>query len=170
METVMNDIAGFILGEKPDSLGRPIDQFLAYNHFWLEHDHKYIQVLFPIDQGTKFNRHAPLVTPEDRAQFAHDPRLPTAHLKALDLMLEFWGLTRDGERILSLHPLSSRDHVWLKSQDHNQLRITRVIRSLTLLSNQNIAQNLANFVIEQSQGFESVSDLTRQYWQQALDA
>ncbi|EGU29587.1 hypothetical protein VII00023_09254 [Vibrio ichthyoenteri ATCC 700023] len=165
----MTDIAGFILGDKPDSLGRHIDQFFAYNHFWLEHDHKYIQVLFPIDQGTKFNRHAPLVTDDVRAQFANDPQLPIAHLRALDLMLEFWGLTRDGETISSPYPLSATHHVWLKNQDHNQLRITRAIRSLALLGNKTIAENLAHFVISQSQENASVSELTHQYWLQALD-
>lgn len=163
----MSDIASFMLGEKADSLGRHIEQFLAYNHFWLEHDHKYIQVLFPIDQGTKFNRHAPLVTAADRALFSSDPRLPAAHLNVLDLMLPFWGLTRDGEQIKSDLPFSANNHVWLRHQDHNQLRITRAIRSLALLGNQNIALNLAQFVVEHSQDFDAVSETTRQYWQQA---
>lgn len=86
----MSEIARFISGEVPDKFGRNIEQLLAYNHFWLEHNHKYIQVFFPIDEGTKFNQHAPLVTQEDRAIFANSEDLRTAHLQVLDLMLEFW--------------------------------------------------------------------------------
>jgi hypothetical protein len=58
----MRKIARLVRGDNPDTFGRYFDQLLAHSNFWLEHDHKYIQVLFPIDEGTKFNQHAPLVT------------------------------------------------------------------------------------------------------------
>ena len=164
----MSDIARFMSGEIPDKFGRYIDQLLAYNHFWLEHDHKYIQVLFPIDEGTKFNQHAPLVTEQDRERFKQSEQLRDAHLKALDLMLEFWGVERKGESVTSKFPLAPSSHVWLKHHDHNQLRLTRVIRSLYLLGNENVARNLCEFLIEAANITGSVSEKTRQYWLDAL--
>lgn len=164
----MSEIARFISGEVPDKFGRNIEQLLAYNHFWLEHDHKYIQVFFPIDEGTKFNQHAPLVTQEDRALFANSEDLRIAHLQVLDLMLEFWGMQRDGSEISSLLPLSPANHVWLKNHDHNQLRLTRAIRSLYLLGNEDVAANLCDFLIAAANETGSVSDKTVQYWRNAL--
>ncbi|END5391519.1 hypothetical protein ABMC44_003612 [Vibrio vulnificus] len=165
----MSEIARFISGETPDKFGRNIEQLLAYNHFWLEHDHKYIQVLFPIDEGTKFNQHAPLVTAQDREQFANSLDLRNAHLKALDLMLEFWGMVRNGDEISSLLPLSPANHVWLKHHDHNQLRLTRAIRSLYLLGNEHIARNLCDFLLSAAKQVGSVSEKTQQYWCHALE-
>ncbi|HAS6102337.1 TPA: hypothetical protein I7117_23105 [Vibrio vulnificus] len=165
----MSEIARFISGEAPDKFGRNIEQLLAYNHFWLEHDHKYIQVLFPIDEGTKFNQHAPLVTEQDREQFASSLALRTAHLKALDLMLEFWGMVRNGDEISSLLPLSPTNHVWLKHHDHNQLRLTRAIRSLYLLGNERIARNLCDFLLSATKQVGSVSEKTLRYWCHALE-
>lgn len=164
----MSKIASFFLGETPDAFGRYFDSFLEYSPFWLEHDHKYIQLLFPIDSGTKFNRHAPLVTDEDRAQFAGSATLQKRHLQALDLLLGFWGLIRHGEQVSSNKPLSPADHVWLKRQDHNQLRITRAIRSLSLLGNHAVATSLAECVIAAGQQFDSVSDTTLEFWRSAL--
>jgi len=165
----MSEIASFMLGETPDKLGRYIEQLLAHNHFWLEHDHKYIQVLFPIDEGTKFNSHAPLVTLADRELFAKNDSLRLAHLKALDLMLGFWGMKRQENEIISELPLSPKNHVWLKSNDHNQLRLTRVIRSLTLLGNRDIAARLCKFVVDAAVTSGTVSDKAINYWCNALN-
>ncbi|MCL9777176.1 opioid growth factor receptor-related protein [Vibrio methylphosphonaticus] len=164
----MSEIARFISGDAPDKLGRNIEQLLAYNHFWLEHDHKYIQVLFPIDEGTKFNKHAPLVTQEDREVFSQSEDLRAAHLKVLDLLLEFWGLRRDGCEISSMLALSPANHVWLKSHDHNQLRLTRAIRSLYLLGNEQVAVKLCNFLIAAANETGMVSDKTVEYWRNAV--
>ncbi|HAS3384827.1 TPA: hypothetical protein I6154_003458 [Vibrio cholerae] len=164
----MSEIARFISGQIPDKFGRNIEQLLAYNHFWLEHDHKYIQVLFPIDEGTKFNRHAPLVTQSDRDVFTNSEELRSAHLKALDVMLEFWGLQRNGSEISSSFAFSPLSHVWLKSHDHNQLRLTRAIRSLHLLGNQQIAANLCNVLIAAAHETVNVTDKTIEHWRNAL--
>ncbi|MEZ8081910.1 hypothetical protein A1OS_22660 [Enterovibrio norvegicus] len=164
----MSDIARFLSGEIPDAFGRHISALLAYNHFWLEHDHKYIQVFFPIDEGTKFNKHAPLVTPEDSALFESSESLQRAHLQALDLMLEFWGMKRTGETITSELPFSPKHHIWLKPHDHNQLRLTRAIRSLHLLGNQRIAANLCQFVVDAATELGTVSDKTLDFWRNAL--
>ncbi|MBA5763099.1 hypothetical protein H2O73_12125 [Vibrio sp. 404] len=164
----MSEIALFISGEVPDKFGRRIDQLLGYNHFWLEHDHKYIQVLFPVDEGTKFNQHAPLVTQEDRALFSNSRELREAHLQALDVMLEFWGMQRNGNEITSVLPLTPVNHVWLKHSDHNQLRLTRAIRSLYLLGNEQIASNLCDFLTAAANETDTVSEKTVQYWRNAL--
>lgn len=166
----MNEIARFMSGESPDAFGRTIDQLLAYNHFWLEHDHKYIQVLFPIDEGSKFNMHAPLVTDVDRQEFANSEKLRAIHLRSLDLLLEFWGLQRNGCEISSRLELSPANHVWLKSHDHNQLRLTRAIRSLYLLGNEQIAANLSEFLIGAAKETGLVSDKTIEFWRNALNA
>lgn len=164
----MTTISRFLSGESPDSFCRNIEQFYGYSHFWLEHDHKYIQVLFPIDEGTQFNRHAPLVSAADRALFANSETLRQHHLRALDFILGFWGLARRGVQIYSPTPPNPASHPWLKRQNHNQLRMTRVIRSLSLLGNQQIAENLAQFVIETAKQFDSVSEQTQHYWRSAL--
>lgn len=165
----MSEIAQFMVGEIPDRLGRYFNEILSYEHFWLEHDHKYIQVLFPIDEGTKFNKHAPLVTENVRKIFAVNADLKATHLKALDLMLAFWGLRRSGEIISVNLPLELSKHVWLKPYDHNQLRLTRVIRSLTLLGNKTIAENLVECLVHAANESKTVSGKTITFWCNALD-
>ncbi len=109
-----------------------------------------------------------MVTQADREAFANSEELRVAHLKALDLLLEFWGLQRDGCEISSILTLSPVNHAWLKSHDHNQLRLTRAIRSLYLLGNGQIACNLCEFLVAAARETGMVSDQTVEYWRNAL--
>ncbi len=84
-------------------------------------------------------------------------------------MLKFWGMVRNGDEISSLLPLSPANHVWLKHHDHNQLRLTRAIRSLYLLGNEHIARNLCDFLLSAAKQVGSVSEKTQQYWCHALE-
>ncbi|PNM65433.1 hypothetical protein AL546_003870 [Vibrio vulnificus] len=57
----------------------------------------------------------------------------------------------------------------LKHHDHNQLRLTRAIRSLYLLGNEYIARNLCDFLLSATKQVGSVSEKTQQYWCHALE-
>ncbi|ELX4199281.1 hypothetical protein QJ366_003544 [Vibrio vulnificus] len=57
----------------------------------------------------------------------------------------------------------------LKHHDHNQLRLTRAIRSLHLLGNERIARNRCDFLLSATKQVGSVSEKTQQYWCHALE-
>lgn len=164
----MSHIASFMLGETPDKLGRFINDLQAYNYFWLEHDHKFIQVLFPTDSGHKFNSHALLVTQMDIDEFAINEKAREAHLRSLDMMLDYYGFERMGEKILVRDELLPKRHEWLKPQNHNQLRITRILRSLVLLGNAPLAKCWHDLLIEEGTKHQTISAKTFQFWQDAL--
>ncbi len=79
-------------------------------------------------------------------------------------------MQRNGFEITSVLPLSGKNHVWLKSHDHNQLRLTRAIRSLYLLGNEQVAINLSEFLVTAANEDGTVSDKTIQYWRNAWRA
>ncbi|MBV7299364.1 opioid growth factor receptor-related protein [Enterovibrio paralichthyis] len=163
----MSKIASYMNGNEPDVFGRFISEIHNYNHFWLEHDHKFIQVLFPIDYGHKFNKHALLVEQEDIDAFIASDELRNVHLRSLDLMLDYYGLERRGEDIVVRDELTPKSHDWLKPKNHNQLRITRIIRSLLLLGNKAVAQNLQRVFIREAKRIGTVSDDTLVHWENA---
>ncbi|KLV06985.1 hypothetical protein ABT56_07505 [Photobacterium aquae] len=164
----MSVITCFFRNEVPDVFGRYINELLAHNHFWLEHDHKYIQMLFPMDEGDKFNRHAPLVTDEDRMAFSDHIDLRNRHLQALDMMLEYYGMARNGEMVYVTGELAPQSHEWLKPNNHNQLRISRIIRSLSLLGNHNIAASFCRACVTEAEKHGTVSSKTMDFWYHAL--
>lgn len=165
--TQLDPIASFMSGKTPDNLGRYISEIHQFTHFWLEHDHKFIQVLFPIDDDHKFNRHAPLVNPESRQAFINSDMLRDAHLRSLDLMLDYYGLQRVGVSIGVRDELAPHSHDWLKPKNHNQLRITRMIRSLYLLGNEEIAANFQRVCIREGLRIGTITPDTIEHWERA---
>lgn len=164
-----NVLTDFYRGEAGDHKGRHIEEIWAFPHFWLEHTHDYIQWLFPIPEVGRFNGFAPLLTEEDRQVFANDPELRKRQRASLDVMLSFLGLERENEAIIAGPNLNMRDHVWLKAGGHNHLRISRIIRSMYLCHQPELAIVLQQAVIELGIKQGVVSEQSLAYWHAATD-
>ena len=169
----MSDRAGsrrlleFYRGWAVDHQGRTIEDIWALPPFWLEHTHDYIQWLFPIPEAGRFNGFAPLLDESAREAFANDEALRANQRRSLDVMLQFFGLSRRGLAIEALPALNMREHIWLKRGGHNHLRISRIIRSLHLCHQPELAAAFqqAVIVIGTTQGV--VAEPSVAYWRAA---
>ncbi|MGI2260284.1 opioid growth factor receptor-related protein [Shewanella sp. GXUN23E] len=156
----------FFRGEIADARGNTIDTYQQYADIWLEHDHKYIQLLFPIDTGTRFNRHAPLANEFTVAAFAADPALKAGHLKSLDRLLAYYGMRREDSQVFAAGEIIPKNCPWLKWHDHNQLRLTRIMRSIWLLTDRALAYAIRDFILHHARHYESgeVRAITLSHW------
>lgn len=68
------------------------EKILSMNHNDLEEKHDYIQLLFPIDTISIYNPDAPLITQHVIDQFTESPYLQFLMIRALSMMLDFYGL------------------------------------------------------------------------------
>ena len=159
----------FYLEQGSDHKGRTLADIWAMPNFWLEHTHDYIQWLFPIPEQSKFNQHAPVLTEVIRYHFAQNQQLRENQQRSLDLMLEFYGLVRDGLRIGPSAGLNMRDYPWLKPGGHNHLRITRMIRSLHLCHQPELAKALQQAVLEIGESHGQISEKAKTYWRKATE-
>ncbi|TAN23081.1 MAG: hypothetical protein EPN33_06235 [Acidobacteria bacterium] len=125
----MSRILDFYRGG-PDHRGRRLSEIIAWDAARLEHTHDYIQWLFPLPEPSAFQPSAPLLTPEDAAEFRRSPELQDRMRQALAAMLAFYGVNPPG-------PMP-----WLCAGDHNFLRLTRILRSLRLAGLETEAQDL----------------------------
>jgi DNA-binding transcriptional regulator/RsmH inhibitor MraZ len=157
-------LISFIRGEGRDHRGRTLDDVLAMDDFWLEHTHDYIQWLFPLPEPSRANLKAPILTDDDRRAFNTDEYLKSQQRKALDRMLAFFGLVRRDLKIEALPGLNIKDHIWLKSGGHNHLRITRIIRSLHLCQQPELARALQSGFVKIGQFEGQVSEMSVTYW------
>lgn len=127
-------VVAFYRGE-PDARGRTLADILTWDHDRLEARHDFIQYLFPLRVPSGVVPSAPLVTDETAAAFASNPALRANLVRALDLMLDFYGLRYDEPtgRIDRAPHFTDRSRVWLTPRNHNFLRLTRILTSLRLL-------------------------------------
>src|SRR5262245_12275877 len=130
----MSRLLDFYRGAAPDVEGRLLSDIWAWGDEELEDVHDFIQWLFPLPEPSQFNADAPLLTPDDIEAFHADPALRANLRRSFGRILTFLGLERkeSGEVVEGPNFAARAPDVWARP-NHNWLRITRILRSLSLL-------------------------------------
>ncbi len=115
--------------EGRNASGYTLEQVLGWPDEDWELQHDFIQWLFATDEPSMFNPDAPVLDAATIAAFRSDPMLRHRLRKAFDRWLVFCGVARTDDGLAFDNP---NPQVWNR-QNHNWLRITRVLRSLNLL-------------------------------------
>jgi hypothetical protein len=133
-EGVMSKLLDFYRGEAADAGGRMLEDLWGWGDDQWEEVHDFIQWLFPLPEPSRFNADAPLLTPQDIAAFRGDGQLRANLRMSFGRLLAFLGLCPAGGSQVGLGPnFAARvPDVW-EVPNHNWLRISRALRSLTLL-------------------------------------
>ncbi len=142
-------IVAFLEGEGPDAAGRSLFDVLAMSNAAMEQSHDFIQWLFPLREPSRAVPDAPVLT-DDQVDAIRDSAMAQIALAAAtDRMEAFYRLTHD----------------WLMPNDHNHLRITRIIRSLRLLVGDEPADGFKAAILSRVEATRApVSARSRGYW------
>ncbi|KAI2631212.1 opioid growth factor receptor conserved region-domain-containing protein [Xylaria nigripes] len=162
-----------------DARGRTLDEILGWGDETLERQHDYIQMLFPLPEGSVFNFNAPVVDEETMLIFRGSPGLQNNVLRSLKRMISFYGFVaadKEGDGDLSGPRLTITPKAdcelgfshWKKRMDHNHLRITRIIRCLRVLGLEGAAWDFYNALMEIANAERQVSLTTRGFWLRAI--
>ncbi|MFO0799446.1 MAG: opioid growth factor receptor-related protein [Gemmataceae bacterium] len=109
--------------------GYTLEQILDWPDEDFEVQHDFVQWLFATDEPSMFNPDAPVLDAATITRFRADPLLRHRLRLSFDRWLGFCGVGRTGDGLAFDNP---NPRVWDR-QNHNWLRITRVLRSLNLL-------------------------------------
>lgn len=147
-----NEIANlesFLIGTGTDRHGRTYNQIIRYNDLQLENDHSYIQWVFPTETQSEYNALAPVMSREQAKKLA-DIGLVKENLHRMFMrMLLFYGVqlmsnieleekeedtivvvTKGRRTSWVFH--KARIEEWLQNENHNLLRISRILECLRL--------------------------------------
>jgi hypothetical protein len=145
----------FYAGTGVDDKGRTFGEHLAWNNHRWERAHDSIQWIFPLPEPSAHNRNAPLLDDETIELFRTDARLRdnvlAAYARAKDF---FW---------------SSDPPAWLRPRDHNHLRLTRILKFLTLCGFRKQAHELYGDLLGVVASYpDTVTQQTLEYWESAV--
>jgi hypothetical protein len=171
---VTNDFARLLAyydGTGVDSRGRTIEQVLAFPFATMEASHDYIQWLFPLDAPSGVTPDAPLAGPDCQRFFAEDPTRAIRLRRAFERMLDFYGLLlvhAEAPQVVKGPHFHERAAIWLTPGNHNFLRLTRILKSLTLLGAGELAAALF-WCLEAIYAGDSstIGETTFGYWRRA---
>ena len=161
-----------------DRRGRTRSSILAWSDDELEYHHDYIQLLFPLPEGSPFNPSAPVIDEATFNAFRSRLELQTQLRASLQRMLRFYGfqfatVTASGNGAQELqvvngsnYPEASRN--WVRRFNHNHLRITRILRSLRVLGLENEALELFKALKRVYEGGK-IGQKSMMFWTRAIE-
>jgi hypothetical protein len=168
-------IVAFYSGDLDDS-GRTLEQIWMWSDDELELVHDYIQWVFPTPQPSAVNPSAPLVTAETASAFQASDELREAVGHSLDRMLAFYGLRRSplpASLRIEINPdrFPERAKYWLSPGNHNHLRLTRIMQSLSALGLMSEARALQRCLVDdiyEGPGRGRITDDSYEFWLSAV--
>ena len=166
-------ILKFYLKTAPDIRGRMLEFIWQQDYEWLEKTHDYIQWLFPLPEKSRFNPNAPILNEEDIYRFKINQEVKQNLICSLKIMLSFYGLKiQQPDLMISINENSfiNRKKQWLHWGNHNHMRITRILKCLSLLGLEEYAKAFFDclqkiYIMEKG----SITKLTFSYWEEAVN-
>ena len=163
------DLIAFYRGEAADYQGRMLHDIWSWDDRRLEDRHDYIQVLFPLPEPSHFNARAPLLDDAILARFRTDEVIRANLMQSFRVMLRFYGFRLDEKtgEVVEADNFSQRAEQWLSPGDHNHLRITRILKCLTLCDLKNQAAAFLKALLALP-GQDRITSESRRYWREAV--
>lgn len=130
----MSRVVQFYRLENVHPLKYTIEEMWAWDDRQLERMHNFIQWWFPLDEPSGNSLGAPILTKHEIEQFHTDKEIQKRLLKSFSIMMNYYGLAFDEEagKIERAKDFEKRSG-WLFPDNHNYLRITRILKSMKLL-------------------------------------
>ena len=145
-------LVDFLNGTCPDHQGRYLRDIWDFDDKVIEQTHDFIQWMFPLTEKSMSVPGIPTLSAKD-VEAIRTSEVARANLeKSAQWYLGF---------------LQRNDH-WIKSYDHNHLRITRAIKSIRLLVHDTLADEIKYKIKLLLDGkISSVSEKSREFWANA---
>jgi hypothetical protein len=158
-----------------DQRGRFLQQVLEWPDDELEGTHDYIQWLFPLEERSGFNVSAPVLDAGTIQEFRSRVELQRNLRGAFVRMLAFYGLEMVESPATVIRPspyFAQRSENWLVENNHNHLRITRILKCLRILGLKSEAEAFFECLAgiyngEVGSRFPRISDETFWFWRSA---
>jgi len=167
-------LVSFYLNQNRTPEGYMLTEIWGWSHENMEYVHTYIQWLFPLREKSGFNLRAPTLNDEVIKEFKSDIKLHENLIRSFRLMLDFYGFEMhedgDGEiRIQQAQDFEEKSSYWLNPYNHNFLRITRILRSMTILGCKNYAETFLACLNDLYDKYHhDISENTLNYWNNAV--
>ena len=147
---------------------RRLSDLWRKNQIFLETNHNYIQWMFPLDEPSRYNLEAPVLNEKEIELILENKIIQQNILKSLDVMLGFYGFERKGKKIIKNRNFKRRGRNWITKNNHNYLRITRILRSLKITGLGEYADVFYKELMQVCVENPVISDETKHYWKKAV--
>lgn len=158
----------FITGLGMNHKGVMINDVWKWEDNQLETTHDYIQWLFPMDMPSEAVCDAPFLTGDDIVYIRSSMIAQKNIRTSLRMFLLFLGLYQTKDGVFKTASFENSSKNWLTSNNHNFLRITRVLTSLKLLGFDKDSAELFHFLKELNGQYSELTKNSMVFWERAM--
>lgn len=172
MDSYSSKIYDYYTKDGKDHNGRSLSQVLSYFDSILENSHDIVQWVFPTKEPSQFFKNAPVLSNEDIEAFKKNDDAKKNMQTAFQRYMKFYGIAvGEDSELKKSDNWTWRKREWLKANNHNHLRLTRILKSLKLFGLDDEAKELYIFLIDLSSTNEGkcFSPQTIKFWKEALE-
>lgn len=151
----------FLEGRGRDNKGRYIGEMLKWGEFWLELKHDYIQRVFPLNEPSLADPDAPVLSEADVEYLRNSEPAKVNIRQMYQKMLEFYKLDDNNYKNWGIH------RYWNTANNHNHLRITRMLKCFRLLGMKDEHEDLSmrlRYLLENERSSLNISPETYDIW------
>ena len=134
----------------------------------LERQHGFIQWLFPTAEASNYNSQAQRLTTHEAAAIRANPACQARVRTSLVLILDFWGVElRNDDTLVRTSNYAERYNNLRGQNNHNYLRITRVIKSVGELGLERFQEAIVGYFAEEiceKGALQNCERSLRDYW------
>lgn len=131
--------------------------------------HDYIQWLFPLVTESRFNPLALLLTEVDRWAFHHEEVVRRYFTRSLETMWAFYGFRRNDQGgLVRTEGWEERRDNWLTRDNHNLLRINRILRSSMLCGFIPEARMFLDAILQATKERSNLIGRSEEYWRMSV--
>lgn len=143
MANGIDSIRNYLGYDGKDHRQRTLDEALAWDDEMLEITHDFVQWWFPLTESSAFNSHAPVASRSEFEVLRNDERVKGGVVRAMHRMLRFFGLRLEASGVIQkTDEWDEGSSNWASNPTHNDLRLTRMLKSLCLLGHRPHAEAL----------------------------
>jgi hypothetical protein len=161
-------LVDFLLHDGRSEHGWNFNDVMQWSESALEYNHTYIQWLFPLDAPSIAVKSSPFLNHDDFKLLSQSKKVQGRTSRAFYLFLGFLGLNYRNGQVLKKANFDMRSKVWLTPKNHNYMRISRVLKNLTLMKREDEARAFADFLTSMNESKDVVDDETLHYWRLAI--
>lgn len=113
---------------------------LNQGYFW-------IAWLFPVEKPSKWNNLAPAFQPQDTEFFRHNPEIQQRFIGSFEHIIRYWGIYLEEGELKVTEEVQNR-HYWIRHIGHEDKKISRIIVSLDLCGQPELARKLQKIAVQ----------------------
>lgn len=166
---VRSPLVDFLTGSGLDYHNRSHESILRQSDQWWEASHNHIQWMFPTVTPSSYNFLAPVLTPDDIFQITQNKFAKLNIYRGAIRYLKVLGIEYVNNDFRWINENSLLCCSWVNRPDHNDLRISRLLESLTILRHSEFALKLFEFLrIELKDN--SLKQISLTYWKHSVQS